>query len=270
MTRMTRGRLPARVYWVRRALVLGTAVVLVVAIAHLLGGSSNGSSGPDTAARVSETTGPSSDGTPSDTTGSDPLTTETTKTPKNGHTKTPVVQPSGPCKPDDIQITPTVPKAIAGQDVTLVLDLQTISEPACTWTLSGSTLALKIAKGPTLIWTTVQCARAIPTQDLVLRSEAATRVKLTWDARESEPGCPEQTSWALPGTYHLHVAALAGKPQDTMFELSAPPTPQVTRTAKPHGHGTPSNEPSGSASGSPSNKPSGQKSGQPSGKPSNG
>jgi hypothetical protein len=64
-------------------------------------------------------------------------------------------------------------------------------------------------------------------------------VKLTWDARRSETGCPVRTEWALPGTYHLDVAALAGQPQDVTFLLTAPSPAEVTRTAHPrqhHGH----------------------------------
>jgi hypothetical protein len=98
-------------------------------------------------------------------------------------------------------------------------------------------MALKITSGQDLIWSTTQCAKAIPKQDLVLRQTTPTRVKLTWDARRSEPGCPVQTEWALPGTYHLHVAALAGQPQDVTFLLTAPSPAEVTKTAHPHqGH----------------------------------
>ncbi len=118
----------------------------------------------------------------------------------------------------------------------LVLDLSTLTTPACTWTMSSSTLALKITSGPDLIWTSVQCGRAIPKQDLVLRQGASVRVPVTWSARRSEPGCPRLTAWALPGTYHLHVAALAGQPQDLTFLLEAPTPAEVTRTAQPHQH----------------------------------
>ena len=70
----------------------------------------------------------------------------------------------------------------------------------------------------------------------MIRQSDPTRVKLTWDARRSEPGCPKETTWAMPGTYHLHVAALAGQPQDTTFLLTAPSPAQVTKTAHPHQH----------------------------------
>ena len=244
MTGLTRGRLPARVYWVRRLLVLGTALLLMVGIARLLGGSSDGSSGPDRATTVADSgspvtesaasDGPSPDGTP----GAGRATTNAGKQSKQHPPEdvTAAALPSGPCAPDDIAITPSVPHPTAGSDIDLVLDVSTVTSPACYWTLSGRTLALKITSGADLIWTSVECARAITKQDLVLTSAEPTRVRLTWSARRSAPGCPKVTEWALPGTYHLHVAALAGRPQDVTFDLVAPPTPQVTRTAHPRRH----------------------------------
>jgi len=232
MTGTTRGRLPARVYWVRRLMVLGTALLLVVGIARLLGGSSDGSSGPDRATQVADTS-----------------TSPTSGLSATGHhrarhhhraqhsvTASPVAMPSGPCADDDVAITPSVPHPIAGSDISLVLDISTVASPACDWTLSGKTLALKITSGPDLIWTTVQCAKVITPQSLVLRNTAPTRVKLTWNARRSEPGCPAITDWAKLGTYHLHVAALAGQPQDVTFNLAAPAPAQVTKTIHPKRH----------------------------------
>ncbi len=253
MTGMTRGRLPARVYWVRRLMVLGTAVLLVVGIARLLGGSSDGSSGPDQAAPVADTsssdsTAPTTELTTGPTTG---LSAQTHSPGKHGTKQTPsvdptpVAMPSGPCAPDDIAITPSVPQPIAGRDIRLVLDLSTVTTPACSWTMSSRTLALKItspapgtASGNDLIWTSVECGKAIPRQDLVLRQGAPERVAVIWNARRSEPGCPRLTQWALPGTYHLHVAALAGQPQDLPFVLDAPTPAEVTQTATPHPHST--------------------------------
>src|SRR4051812_35681442 len=151
MTGMTRGRLPARVYWVRRLMVLGVATLLVVGIARLLGGSSDGSSGPD---RVTPVADSSSSVTTPSTTGP---TTPAQQTGKHGETKhptpdaTPVAMPSGPCAADDIAIAPSVPHPIAGRDIKLVLDLSTLTSPACNWTMSSRTLALKITSGPDLI-----------------------------------------------------------------------------------------------------------------------
>jgi hypothetical protein len=238
MSRRTRHRLPARVYWVRRLMVLGIALLLVVGFAKLLGG--GGGSGGDAAAKVADTT--SSLG--SDPSSNGPVTSGPTDDggpPRARHSRhddpvTRPAMPSGPCAASDVAITPSVPKPIAGSDISVVLDISSLETPACTWTLSGTTMALKITSGQDLIWTTAHCAKAIPTQDLTLRQADPTRVRLTWNARRSEPGCPAQTQWALPGTYHLHVAALAGQPQDVTFLLTAPSPAHITRTAHPHSH----------------------------------
>ncbi len=232
MTGLTRGRLPSRVYWVRRLLVLGVAVLLVVGIARLLGGSGGGSPANDSAANVADTSAA--------TTGASSPATHPPSHPRHSASPrvTPLPLPTGPCSAPDIAITPSVPHPVAGRDIRLVLDLSTVSTPACTWKVSGRTLALKITSGPDLIWTTVQCGRTIPTENLVLRNAKPTRVTITWDAQRSEPGCPRQTQWALPGTYHLEVAALAGQPQEATFALVAPSPAQVTRTAHPHQHAT--------------------------------
>jgi len=243
MNGMTRGPLPARVYWVRRLMMLGIATLLVVGIAKMLGGSSDGSSGDDSARTVADTGTPSATGPTvgptSDTRSYGPAGGATTK---RHHTKatespTPVAMPSGPCAASDVAITPSVPSPVAGRDISLVLDISSLETPACTWSLSARTMALKITSGKDLIWTSAECGRVIPKQDLVLRQAEPTRVRLTWDAQRSEPGCPVHSVWALPGTYHLHVAALAGRPQEISFLLTAPTPAEVTRTAHPHnGH----------------------------------
>jgi hypothetical protein len=233
MTGRAQTRLPARVYWVRRSMVLGIALLLVVGIARLLGGSSDASSGPDQAGRVADTS--AGTGGPSATGGARTRHHHRHRS----HTlasASPAAVPSGPCADNDVAITPSVPHPIAGGDISLVLDISSITSPACDWTLSGRTLALKITSGSDLIWTSVQCAKAIPTQSLVLRNTAPTRVKLAWNARRSEPGCPRVTDWAKLGTYHLHVAALSGQPQDATFTLVAPSPPEVTKTVHPRRH----------------------------------
>jgi hypothetical protein len=237
MARMTRGRLPARVYWVRRLMVLGIAGLLVVGVAKVLGGSSDASSGADTArdvAATSRSTGEVVTPTPSDSSSPAAGTVRHHHRHRADDPKTPVAVPSGPCAASDVAITPSVPRPVAGRDIALVLDVSSLDTPACTWSLSAKTMALKITSGSDLIWTTLQCARAIPTRDLVLRQSQPTRVRLTWDAQRSEPGCPRRSEWALPGTYHLQVAALAGRPQSVTFLLTAPTPAQVTRTAHPH------------------------------------
>jgi hypothetical protein len=220
-------------------MLLGIATLLVVGVAKTLGGSSDASDG-DTAAKVADTSSQSSTPTSSPPSTYGPPGGSAHDPGTKGITSdgpvTRVAMPSGPCAASDVAITPSVPQPVAGHDISLVLDISSLNTPACSWTLSGKTLALKITSGPDLIWTTTECAKAVTSQDLVLRQSDPTRVRLTWDARRSAPGCPVQTEWALPGTYHLQVAALAGRPQEITFLLTAPSPADVTRTAHPHQH----------------------------------
>jgi hypothetical protein len=220
-------------------MVLGIAGLLVVGVAKMLGGASDASSGGDTARKVAATSSSTSEVIPSTPSTSD-LSSPATGSVRH-HDRHPVddpttavAMPSGPCSASDVAITPSVPHPVAGRDIALVLDVSSLDTPACTWSLSAKTLALRITSGNDLIWTTTQCARTIPSQDLVLRQSDPTRVRLTWNAQRSEPGCPRRSQWALPGTYHLEVAALAGQPQSVTFLLTAPSPAQVTRTAHPH------------------------------------
>src|SRR5690242_22743 len=122
MPATTRGPLPARVYWVRRIMVLGTALLLIFAIARLLGnGSDASSSGGGDAARLSADS-PSSSAPTDDLTIT--LSTSPSPTGKVRPTKTaptseaPVLaEPEGTCVGSDIAVTPKVQNAVAGRDV---------------------------------------------------------------------------------------------------------------------------------------------------------
>ena len=245
MPALTRGPLPARVYWVRRIMVLGTAVLLVIAIGRLLGGGSDGSSGDDLAAQVG------ADITATISAGSSDLPTQVTRTPsptkKPSKTKTPLAQPEGPCDNADVAITPSVEKAVGGHDVPIVLQLRTRVADACTWRVSPDTVTVNITSGKDRIWTSRDCPAAIATRDVIVRKAVTTDVTLTWSQakRSDSEGCTRFTGWAMPGWYHVTAAALGGEPSDLQFELTAPVAGTITKTA------TPKNSPTSSPSGRP-------------------
>jgi hypothetical protein len=270
MPTLTRGPLPARVYWVRRAMVLGFAFLLVVGIARLLGDGSDGSSGPDdTAAQVAAATTPSG----TDTSGP-PTFSEPTRRPglHQSRTRTPLAAPTGPCSGEDIAVTPEVTGAVAGRDVKVVLQLRTLSSPACTWQVSPRNLAVKITSGPDDIWSSRDCPRSIPARQVTVRTAATTKVAMIWKQakRSDSEDCARFTDWAMPGWYHVSAAALGGEPSDVQFELTTPTAATVTRTVQPSNSPsgrpvTPSGKPSGGASGKASGKAPGSASGSASG-----
>lgn len=246
---LTRGPLPAGVYWRRRLVLALLALVLVVGVARVLGGGSDASSDDDgVAAQVA--------GAPSSTTPG--ALVAPTRKPGKGQgqgrknrpsatptpTPTPLAVPDGPCDEADLEVTPSAVDAVAGRDVVLLLSLRTLVDPACTWRVSSGTLSVKLTSGDDDIWSSQQCPAAVPVKDVVVRSAEATTVALVWNAKRSDDDCTHLTAWALPGDYHVVAAALGGEPTDVQFTLEAPVADVVTQTA------TPSQAPSPSRGGS--------------------
>jgi len=234
-------------------MVLGTALLLVFAFARLLGAGSDASSEAEAAQVAADQTTPTSVPTSALTS---PASTgpEQGKPGRNDTSQAPVLaEPDGPCADEDVMVSPEVKDAVAGRDVHISLKLSTVESEACTWEVSRDTLTLKITSGKDDIWSTRQCPRAIIGREMVLRRDSTTSVGVTWNARRSDDECSRLTEWALPGFYHVEVAALAGEPTDEQFELKAPTAPVITRSPSPQQtpqQGKPSGRPVASPSGS--------------------
>ena len=228
-----KGRLPARVYWFRRSMVLVTALALVFAVGRLLTGS--GGSSPETSA---VTTGSHSSTQPVTTptpgvVGPLPVQGATTGV-QPSPTGAPVALavPSGPCALDEITVTPSVPSAVGGSKVPLVLELTGI-KPACTFSVSSETIVAKVTAGHDRIWSSQDCPASIKPDTVVVRSAQPSQVVVTWSGRRSDDQCTRETSWAVPGYYHLIAAVIGSEPNDVQFRLAHPPRQVVTKTAKP-------------------------------------
>jgi len=238
-----RGRLPQRVYWFRRLLVLATAFALVFGVARLLGtGGADTTDGTATVTAAHPRQVPS----PSPTTFVGPVGVPTVGPTGTRHGRsatpspspTPLATPTGPCVAADLTVTPVISTAAAGGPITIGLRL-TGTQPACSFTVSPRTVVLKVSSGSDRIWSSQDCRRAIPTRTVAVRSAVATTVPVTWSGRRSDPGCTRTTAWAEPGYYHALAAALGSEPSDVQFRLTLPSRPVVTRTARPKATPTP-------------------------------
>lgn len=239
MTALTRGPLPARVYWRRRLLLMGLALGLVVGTARMLGLGSDASSepGPQAAQVAAAPTSPT--GT------ADVPTVEVADIPSESRgraarardvkrAREPVLaDPEGVCSDRDVAVTPSVREPVAGDPVTVTLELRTITTPACTWRVSPATLTMRLTSGDDDIWTSRECPRAVPSEDVVIRNNVGTEVEVDWSGRRSDDECSRLTEWALPGWYHVEAAALAGEPSDLHFRLGKPEPGVVTETVRP-------------------------------------
>src|SRR6476661_5968746 len=159
MPALTRGPLPARVYWTRRVLVIGTAVLLVFAIGRLLVGGSDASSNDSARLTAGKRSPAPTTSVPTTTAPAPRRTVATTTAPA-------LAEPSGPCTGADLAVTPKVASAVAGRDVMVVLQVRSISTPACTWRVGAESLAVRITSGRDAIWSSADCPRAVPRRDV--------------------------------------------------------------------------------------------------------
>ena len=261
-SRPRRRRLPARVYWFRRALVLAVALGMVFGIARLLGGGTS-EAATDPAAQVVGAAPPPSRplGSPTSTASTEARTvTKVGQQPKAQETKTPLAEPTGPCPASDIVATPKVDgTAYAGSPVKFRIELTTRTTPACTWRASPSTLAVKLVSGADRIWSSQDCPAVVPEEDVIVRKDLAAVVTVTWRGQRSDDSCSRTMPWALPGFYHVQAAAFGAEPTDAQFELRLPVPVTITPKPKPEKSGKPEEAPSSSGPASPSAKPEGGK-----------
>ena len=234
---MTRGPLSPGVYWRRRVFVLGVVAALLLILVNLV----RGNDGTADAGRTQATTVAGEATTT-------PTTEATSAAPTTGNGKgkgkgkkddaptaptTPVytpppapvlVDPVGSCADDDIAVSPVVTGAVAARAVTVTLRLRTITSEACTWPISANHLALKISQDGEDVWSSRECARQVPTDSVVVRQAVTSTYELTWNARESDAGCPRFSELADPGDYDIEVAAYGGEPASSSFTLAPQPT----------------------------------------------
>ena len=257
---LTKGPLPPEIYWRRRIVLLVGAAVLVFAIAHLLGGGSDGKSGGGPSAQqagapITDTSGSSADETdsapmPGRSTGAvqgptAPLTASTgASTPTAPLT---LAAPSGTCNSGDIAVTPKVEKAVAGSDVTVQFALQTKRSPACTWQMNKRQLAVKIVRHGKILWTSQQCPDALPQRSVVVRNVVPSIVTMKWNSRVSTVGCHPLSDFVRQGKLTIWASTLGGEPAHSDFDLVLASAQTVPVSPK----GDPTSGQSGSATDQP-------------------
>ncbi len=218
--------------------MLSVAVALVIGIAQLLGISSDEPAAEVSATRVGSGTDPSP---PAATPGAgEGVQAKGTKgdaeqrRPKRKKTKKPLPEPTGPCEPSDVVVTPAiVGSAHAGSPVTIRLDVTTRETPACTYRVSPRSVAVKLVSGTDRIWSSQDCPGAVPEVDVIARKKVPGVVEMQWRGQRSDSGCTRTTPWALAGWYHAQAAAFGAEPTSVQFELRPAVAPTITPSPEP-------------------------------------
>lgn len=244
-----RGRLPRRVYWVRRAVVLVVALGLVLGLARLFGGT--GSDGDDSTIKASPSAAREESTTTAPPVASlGPVAPPSSSTRPSSKVEVPLAAPDGDCEDDEITVLPEVKKANGGGPITILLGL-TSTRAACTFDVSPESLVVKITSGDDRIWTSQDCPKSITETEVVVRSAQPVAVPVVWSGRRSDDECTNQPAWALPGFYHVYAAAYGSAPSDLQFEVTSAATITITKTPKPRPSATAkprTSKPSGSVS----------------------
>lgn len=215
-------------------MVLGAALLLVVAVGKVLTGLGNGQDPGNQASNASSTTsqGPSQPYGPVPVALPSGAMSGAALTPS---APAPLAEPGGPCLNDQISVTPSVPAGEGGHKVTIELALSGVA-PACTFEVSAKTLGVKVASGSgsdaTSVWSSQDCPASVPAGQVVVRSGQPTVVPVVWNGQQTSANC-QGSAWAMPGTYEVMAAVFGSNPTQSQFQLVYPQAGVVTKTATP-------------------------------------
>ena len=161
----------------------------MVGVGRILTAGSDGSSGPDQAAQVAAQPDPTPERRRPDErrrSARRRARRRRTARPRRAPPTPILAQPTGPCANDDIVATPVLTEAAGGGEVLISVELRTQVSEACTWAVSPDTLTLKISSGDDDIWASRQCPESVPTRNLIVRQDVATKVGVRWSGRRSD------------------------------------------------------------------------------------
>lgn len=170
---------PARVYWVRRLVVIGVPLILILIIAVSCSGGG---------------------GKPSGGAATEPTTSTTTTTSSD---------PDAACVPGDLQAQLSVSAESTiyqvGDSPTFTATITNVSGSTCTFTSTPANEIWTVYSGPTKFWTTAGCqAVGSPTTKQLAPGTSRT-LTISWDGKRQEPNCTHDADPVDVGTYHLHA-----------------------------------------------------------------
>jgi hypothetical protein len=228
------GPLPPRVYWTRRVVLLLAAVLVTGLVWWLVTGSgradetsadggskppaSNGA-GATTPSESTPTTDPPARQKPEKTPeGQQPTQQQKNQKPKHR----PLAQPTGNCKPQDVDMTIDVGDSAPGQPNTATLLMSSTKLAACTLSITPDTMTVRVTSGDDVVWSSDDCPDALRAQQLVARRDPPTAYQFRWNGQRSSENCQPVESVPGPGGYWVEAAMIGGDPHRAYFDIKAP------------------------------------------------
>jgi hypothetical protein len=184
---------PARIYWLRRLVLLGVVLTFALAVAYACTDDDG-------------TANPSAD---------HPAPTATTTSPAAA----PTVHRCGP-KRLTVEAATDAETYPVGSSPRLTAVVRNTSGEPCRLAAQPSARSWSITSGPDEVWSTDDC---VQNADLTLkRLKAGKQVTyaVTWDGHRSELRCVEPGAEAQAGTYRLVVTVDGARSQPVVFHLT--------------------------------------------------
>lgn len=219
-----KGPLPARIYWVRRMLLLALLVLAGWLLFRWIGGdpgtAPSGNDTPAAAAQTENRTPPPS--------ARDSKPREQARKARVRTVAESFERPRQNCDLTKVAVRPSVADpAYAGEPVELTLRISTSSAKACTLHVDSGHLLVSVTSGRDEVWDSTRCEDAIPTRKLALQPRWSALVEVAWSGLYSGRHCAPGGTAAQAGTYTVQAAVLEGEPSETDFELvDRPRTPK--------------------------------------------
>ncbi|MGN8247232.1 hypothetical protein ACTHAM_000905 [Cellulomonas soli] len=193
------GPLPARVYWVRRLVVLGIPLLVIVLVVWWFAGRG------DSAAEPGGTT------TPAAEQGAEPAAED--QGDEGGVAACPAASLA-------VAITATATSFAEGSDPTFDLTITNSGTVACLVEAGTSQAEVLITSGSDRIWSSRDCAAAeAATNQLLIDAGDSHQQQLGWDRTRSAEGCPADLPAPNPGTYSATFTVQGAASQPTVFGL---------------------------------------------------
>jgi len=183
----------ARVYWIRRLIMIAVAICLIALLWAFLARGGKSSSGR----QAGPTSSPSTSAAPSGGAG---------------------------CVAASLQVTLTgSAQAYAASEMpSFTLTAVNTSKTACTLTMSDASRQLVITSGSDRIWSSADCPATAPpaTPLLLLAAGDKGTATIAWDRTRSAQGCPAGLAAPRSGTYKAAGSLLGANSDAVVFTLN--------------------------------------------------
>ncbi len=234
------GPLPSQVYWRRRGLALGIAllaIALVVGVAFALFGRSD--SVKDTAGSQTTQVPQPEDKTP--VVPPAVSSSEPTPTPTSAVAPPPVLQAGDDCPDSNLAIkgVTNAPQYVIGDQPKFTMVVTNIGLVACKRDVGAAVLAAYVySLDNTRLWSNLDCAPSNETLVKTFNPGEQVTTEVTWTGMGSAPQCPLPREPIGPGTYNLVVQLGNLRSAEIPFVLAdtpPPPSPPPAEPAPPAG-----------------------------------